>query len=211
MLLQGDCLELMKTLPDGSVDSIITDPPYGMDYQSNMTDKKRPKIANDKRPFIWFLQDAFRILKDGGGMLSFTDWKNQETWRQAIELAGFKVRSQVIWNREAHGMGDLSAAFGPQHDVIWFATKGSFKFHRKRPKSVVSSLRIQGAALTHPNEKPVNLMEQLIEAVTPPNGIVLDPFMGSGSTGVAARNLNREFIGIELDESYFEIATKRIG
>jgi len=108
-------------------------------------------------------------------------------------------------------MGDLKGSFAPQHDVIWFATKGKFEFHDKRPKSVISSQRISGSALIHPNEKPVDLMEKLIEAITPPNGVVMDPFMGSGSTGVAAKNLKREFIGIEMNPEYFEIAKKRIG
>jgi site-specific DNA-methyltransferase (adenine-specific) len=213
MILYGDCLEKLKELADNSVDSIVTDPPYGMDYQSSRRiDKsaRKPKIANDKRPFIWFLPEAFRLLKEGGCLVSFTDWKNQESWRFAIELAGFEVKSHVIWNREVHGMGDLGSAFGPQHDVIWFAVKGKFKFPGKRPKSVVTSKRISGDALVHPNEKPVDLMEQLIASVTPDGGTVLDPFMGSGSTCVAAKNLNRKFIGIEMDASYVEIAEKRL-
>jgi len=210
-LLLGDCLMTLKTLPDNSVDSIVTDPPYGMDYQSSwMTKEKRhKKIANDKKPFIWFLYDSFRILKDGGALVIFSDWKNQETWKSAIQTAGFEVKSQVIWNREAHGMGDLKSSFGPQHDVIWFATKGKFSFPGKRPKSVISSLRIMGS-LSHPNEKPVSLMKELVSAVTPPNGTTLDPFMGSGSTGVAAKELGFNFIGCEMSEDYFNIAKQRI-
>lgn len=212
-LMLGDCLERMKEIPDGSVDSVITDPPYGMDYQSawRSADKRFKKIANDKKPFVWFLNDAFRVLKDGGGMLCFTDWKNQEPWRLAIEMAGFSVKSQVIWNRESHGMGDLKASFGPMHDVIWFAVKGHFSFPGVRPKSVISSMRVNSNDLVHPNEKPVKLMEELIESITPAEGVVLDPFLGSGATGLAAKNLNRSFIGIERDEGYFAIAQRRIG
>ncbi len=143
-------------------------------------------------------------------MVCFSDWKNQEAWRFAIEMAGFEVKSQVIWNREIHGMGDLGSAFGPQHDVIWFATKGKFKFPGKRPKSVISSKRISGDTLVHPNEKPTDLMEQLIAAVTPVGGIVLDPFAGSGTTGVAAKRLGFGFIGIEREAEYVAIAEKRM-
>lgn len=210
--MNGDCLELMKTIPDKSVDSIITDPPYGMDYQSAWRSKgeRFKKILNDKNPFIWFLYDAYRVLKDGGAIACFSDWKNAETWRQAIEWAGFSIKSQVVWNREVHGMGDLKSSFGPQHDIVWFAVKGTFTFHDKRPKSVINSKRISGEKLLHPNEKPISLMEDLIRAITPINGSVFDPFMGSGSTGVACKNLKRNFIGIEKDETYFKIAEKRI-
>lgn len=212
-LMKGDCLERIKTIPDYSVDSVITDPPYGMDYQSawrSDPDKRFKKIANDKKPFIWFLFDAFRVLKDGGALICFTDWKNQEAWKSAIEWAGFTVKSQVIWNREHHGMGDLSGAFAPMHDVVWFAVKGNYKHPGKRPKSIVSSKRISGEKLVHPNEKPIDLMAELIKSVTPENGIVLDPFIGSGATGVAAVKSGFGFIGIERDDKYFEIAKNRI-
>lgn len=203
----------MKTLADNSVDAIVTDPPYGMDFQSAWRSdktKRFSKISNDKKPFIWFLPQAFRVLKSGGAMLCFSDWKNQNTWKEAIETAGFDVKSQVIWDREIHGMGDLYGAFGPQHDVIWFATKGKFKFPNKRPKSVIRSQRITAEKLVHPNEKPIDLMQNLITSITPPNGTVLDPFMGSGSTGVACKNLGFDFIGCEMNDEYIEIAKRRI-
>lgn len=211
--MKGDCLELIKTVPDLSIDSVITDPPYGMDYQSAWRSdpgKRFKKIANDKKPFIWFLYDAFRVLKDGGALICFSDWKNQESWRQAIEWAGFTVKSQVIWNREHHGMGDLAGSFAPMHDIIWFAVKGNYKLPGKRPKSVINSKRISGDKLVHPNEKPVDLIAELIKSVTPESGVILDPFLGSGSSGVAAVLNGFRFIGIEKDEKYFEISRNRI-
>lgn len=213
MILQGDCLEKLKTLEPNSVDALVTDPPYGIDYQSAWrTDKNKrlKKISNDKQPFIWWLHDAFKVVKDGGALVCFCRWDVQEAFRLAIEWAGFDVKSQVIWDREHHGMGDLASAFGPQHDVIWFATKGKFKFPSKRPKSIVRSQRISGDKLVHPNEKPVDLMAQLIRAVTPPGGTVLDPFAGSGATGVAAVSEGFKFIGIEQNPEYTQIAEKRI-
>lgn len=211
-LLLGDCLERMKEIPSESVDSVITDPPYGMDYQSawRSVEKRFKKIANDKKPFIWFLNDANRIVKPGGAILCFSDWRNQEAWRNAIENSGFKIRSQIVWDKLSHGMADPKTCFSPQHEIIWFATKGKFVFHGGRPKSVISSMRVNSNDLVHPNEKPVKLMEELIESITPTGGVVLDPFLGSGSTGVAAKNLNRNFIGIERDPEYFKIAEKRI-
>lgn len=208
----GDCLESMKSMPDCSVDSIVTDPPYGMDFQSCWTEKNRrkPKIPNDKKPFIWWLHEAYRVMKTDSALICFTDWKNQEVWRTAIDAAHFQIRSHVIWDRCSHGMGDLKSSFGPQHDVIWFATKGKFKFPNIRPKSVIRSMRVSGDALMHPNEKPVDLMEQLVSAVTPTNGTVLDPFMGSGTTGVACKNLGFDFVGCEMNPEYAAIAEKRI-
>lgn len=107
-------------------------------------------------------------------------------------------------------MGDLKSSFAPMHDTIWFATKGKFQFPGKRPKSVIRSQRVAGDKLTHPNEKPVDLMEQLISAITSPGGIVLDPFAGSGTALVAAKKLGFQYVGIEREKEYCEIAEKRL-
>jgi DNA modification methylase len=211
-LHNGDCLDILRHIPDSTIDAIITDPPYGMDYQSSwrIGAQRKRKIANDKRPFIWWMNEAYRILGDDTAIYCFTDWCNSEAFRTALELAGFVVRSQGIWDRGAHGMGDLRSQLAPQHDVIWFATKGKFKFPGSRPKSIFRSMRIDGSVMVHPNEKPVDLMGQLITSITTPGQTVLDPFMGAGSTGVAALELNRQFVGVEMDTTYFEIASKRI-
>lgn len=212
-LLQGDCLELMTSIPDSSVDAVITDPPYGIDFQSawRIEAERMPKIANDKAPFIWWLYGAARVLKISGVLICFCRWDTQEAFKSAIEWAGLSVKSQVIWDREVHGMGDLKGSFAPQHDVIWFAVKGKgFSFPRKRPKSILRHQRVNGCSLVHPNEKPVDLMLDIVKSVTNVGDVVLEPFMGSGSTGVACVNTGRNFIGIEKDPSYFEIAKKRI-
>ncbi len=209
-LKHGDCLQILPTIEAGTIDAIITDPPYGIDYQSSWCEKKKPKIANDTRPFIWFLHDAYRVLKDPGCALIFCRWDVQNIFKDAMEAAGLTIKSQVIWDREGHGMGDLTGSFAPQHDVIWFGTKGDYKFPGKRPTSVIRSTRINGEALCHPNEKPVELMADLIASTVPKGGVVLDPFAGSGSTGVAALKIEREFIGIELDRNHYETAYRRL-
>lgn len=213
LLYLGDCLEVMKQLPDGSVDAVITDPPYGVDYQSAWRSDKaqwKPKIANDTKPFIWWLHDAYKMTVMGGALLSFCRWDVQEAFKQAIGWAGFTIKSQIIWDREVHGMGDLKGQFAPQHDVVWFASKGRCELRGTRPKSVIRSKRISAEVLTHPNEKPVDLMGDLIVKVTDTGRTVLDPMMGSGTTGVACANLGRKFIGIEIEPKYFDIACKRI-
>lgn len=128
----------------------------------------------------------------------------------AIECAGYTVKSQVIWDRDWHGLGDLNGQFAPQHDIIWYATKGRFLFPNGRPKSVLRYRRIAAESLVHPTEKPIDLMSYLVEMLSTEGNIILDPFMGSGTTGVACVNLNRNFIGIEKDAHYFEIAKQRI-
>lgn len=208
----GDCLEVMRSMPDKSVDAVITDPPYGIDYQSarRIDTERKPKIENDKRPFIWWLHDAFRITKDDGVLLCFCDWRYQDLWKQVIEVAGWTIKSHVIWDRDWHGLGDLNGQFAPQHDVIWFATKGDFSFQNGRPKDVIRSRRLPAEALVHPNEKPKSLMEHLTNSVTGLFSTILDPFMGSGTTGVVCVQTGRNFIGIEIDPTYFAIAERRI-
>ena len=212
-IICGDCLEVMKGLPDGSVNAVITDPPYGINYQSARridASKRHKKIANDKHPFIWWLYDAYRILQKDGCLICFTRWDVQEAFRQAIEWAGFKIKSHIIWDRVHHGMGDLKASFAPTHDIIWFAVKDCFSFPSKRPKSVIRSKRISANKLIHPNEKPLDLMENLIVSVTKDKDLILDPFLGSGTTAVAALNTGRFFIGIEKEPKYVEIARQRV-
>ena len=213
MLLQGDCLELMKSIPDGSVDAIITDPPYGMDYQSARRSDKtqwKPKIANDKLPFIWWMLDAARVLKDGGALISFCRFDSWQAFCYAAELAGLSVKAEIVWDKMTHGTGDLRGCPGFRHEIALFATKGRFTFPGKRPQSLVAIPRVSPAALQHPNEKPIELMEWLVGHYCPEYGTVLDCFTGVSPVGVAAKNLNRKFIGIELDPDYFEIAKKRI-
>lgn len=209
-IYHGDCMEI---LPQLQGDAVITDPPYGMDYQSAWrTDatKRLPKIANDVLPFIWWLRDAYKAIRDCGTLLCFCDWKRQEIFRSAIECAGFDVKSQVIWDRGAHGMGDLTGAFAPQHDIVWFGTKGDFTFPAARPRSVIVAQRIGGEELVHPNEKPIHAMTQLVEAVTKEGDTIIDPFCGSGSTLVAAKQGARKAIGIELREEFCQIAATRL-
>jgi site-specific DNA-methyltransferase (adenine-specific) len=193
-------------MPDESVNAIITDPPYGINYVS----RTGARIKNDKAPFIWFLYDAFRVLKSGGTLLCFTRWDVEQTFIDAIELAGFRVESEVIWDKVYHGMGDTKAAFAPAHENIVFAIKGKYSFPGGRPKDLVTFSKLGSAQMIHPTEKPVGLIANLITAVTKPDDLILDPFAGSGSTLVAAKKSGRRFIGVELDDEYYEKARRRI-
>ena len=212
-LMLGDCLERMKEIPDGSVDMILTDPPYGIDFQSQWkkdSSKWLPKIANDKKPFIDFIELAADKMKADGCMITFCRFDSWQEFADECERVGLKVKSQIVWDKVVHGMGDLKGATALQHELALFVTKGKFKFHGKRQKSIVKHIRVSPKDIIHPNQKPVDLMEELISGYCKEGGLVLDMFTGVSPVGVAAKNLNRDFIGIEMDEGYFKIAKERI-
>lgn len=212
VLYHADCLDVLRVLPSETFAAVLSDPPYGMDFQSTRRDEdqRRPKIGNDRRPFIWWLYDAHRITSDGGALLSFHEWRGAELFRAATEAAGYTIRSQVVWDRQAHGLGDLKTTFAPRHDLAWFASKGRFEFPSGRPKTVLSHMRVSSTAAVHPTEKPLALMRELVEALTVPGALVLDPFAGSGSTLAACAEVGRRAVGIELDEAYCEAAAHRL-
>lgn len=212
-LLQGDCLELLKDIPDGSVDMVLTDPPYGIDYQSQRKKDKSewmPKIKNDKRPFIDFIPLIKRILKPTGCAMVFTRWDVQQKFIDEMDDSGLKVKNVLIWDKEIHGMGDLKHSFASRYESIIFSSEKRFLFNGKRPQDLIKVRRVLPTELKHPNEKPVELLERLIEKCAKQDGVVLDPFMGSGTTGLASINTGRKFIGMELDPGYFETAKQRI-
>jgi site-specific DNA-methyltransferase (adenine-specific) len=212
--MQGDCLELMKTIPDGSVDMVLTDPPYGMDYQSNRrtaTDKFA-KISNDTG-LDWlegFASECHRVMSDNSAAYVFCSWHKIDLFKCAFE-AHFKLKNLIVWVKNNHGSGDLTGAYAPKHEFVLYMHKGRSVFRNGRSPDVVMADKVSGSKMVHPTEKPTPLLEKFIVNNSDAGNTILDPFMGSGTTGVAAKNLNRSFIGIELDETYFNIAKERIG
>lgn len=204
---------ILRTIPSDSIDAIITDPPYGISYHgTRRKDKARwfNKIANDCAPYIWWLLDAARVLKPGGALLCFTRYDTEEAFRFAIRLAGLEPKTQIIWDKGVHGVGDCRGDFGLRHENIIFAAKGRFAFPGHRPVSVIRVPRLASARLTHPNEKPVELLRGLVEAVTRPGELVFDPFLGSGTTAVAAKMARRRYFGVEIDVGYLNAAKARL-
>lgn len=208
-LINDDCLNAMKFIPDGSISMILTDPPYGMDFQSNYRIDKYSKIRNDK-DLSWlndWTDEMFRVAKDDTAHYVFCSFHNVDKFKQALEVK-FKVKNMLVWEKNNTSMGDLKADFAPKYEMIIFLQKGRRFINGRRDPNILKFNRT-GNKL-HPTQKPVDLLEYLITKFSDKGAIVLDPFMGSGSTGVAAKNLNRDFIGIELDENYFNIAKERI-
>lgn len=189
-IYHGDSREILPTL---AADVIVTDPPYGMSYQSGW--KESSRIANDNST-----EHRDRVLEIWGNRpaLVFGRW--------SVERPP-GVRELLIWDKgDWPGMGDLSLPWGPSTEEIYVLGDGFVG--KRRGQILRDPKRPSGAGALHPNEKPIGLMELLIRS-TPP-GVIVDPFCGSGSTLVAARNLGRRAIGIELEQCHCETAVRRL-
>jgi len=212
----GDCLEVMQTIPDKSVDLCLTDPPYNIARNNNFSTMGRAGIDFgewDKGFDLFsYIDQVSRILKKDGSFVVFNAWRNLGAIADYAETQGFETKDMVRLeksnpmprNRDRRYITDYECA-------IWFVKKGAkWTFNRQdgkyqRPKFVAS---IESGL--HPTQKNLNLMENLLKIHSNQGDMVIDPFMGSGTTGVACKNLGRKFIGIEQDANYFEIAKKRI-
>ena len=217
---QGDCLELMKDIPDGSVDLVVTDPPYNISVKNNFKTMGRSGIDFgewDKEfdLFSWIDIASDKLTKNGG-MIIFNSWRNIGSIARYCESQGFVTKDCFRWvkdnpmprNRDRRYITDCE--FG-----IWVTKKNAkWVFNRKSDKYDRPEYNypiVAGKEKTsHPTQKPVALMSEIIKRHSFEHDVILDPFMGSGSTGVACINTNRNFIGFELDEEYFNIAKKRL-
>ena len=143
-------------------------------------------------------------------MYMFCSCDKVDFFKRQLEEANFKIKNMIIWVKNNWTAGDLKAQFGKQYEIIFLVNKGRKCFNGKRITDVWNFNRVVGKQQFHQNQKPIDLLEQCIKKHSNEGDVVFDGFMGSGSTGVACVNTNRNFIGIELDKSYFEIAKKRI-
>ena len=221
-LINGNAIDVMKTLRDGSIDAIITDPPYGISRDNNFTTMGRAGIDfgewdKDFDLTSW-IKVAAPLLKKGGNIVIFNDWKNMTYITRSLEDNGFEIKDLIRWKKTNAMPRNRDRRFITDYEVAVWAVKkgGKWTFNRlsetyEIPEIVggitPKSEKIYGG---HPTQKPIYVMKWLIERLTNEDELVLDPFMGSGTTGVACKELNREFIGIELDENYYNIAYNRI-
>lgn len=214
-LINGDCINELKKINKGSVDLIIIDPPYLINYKTGHRKNKNHRfckpIENDDNPAI--LKESFKllfdVLKDGGAFYCFCNSNQVDFFKSEIEKY-FKFKNILIWVKNNWTAGDLKGAYAKQTEFIIYAVKGRHILNGKRDSDVLYYNRVVGKNQLHQNQKPINLLEYLIEKSSNENDIVLDCFMGSGSTGIACKNLNRNFIGIELDKEFYDIAVNRI-
>lgn len=224
-VVHGDCCDILPQIPDGSVDLVLTDPPYGQNHVSHRRNGQpsRP-IQNDgfDEAIHVFTEAAYhfsRILKPNGVAICFTGFGDVDKLGRAAEfgriltLVGLKQGDQFAWNKQIPSTGDIHRGFRPVLEL------GLVAWHPKAPytwnpgRDIPNLISIQGVSPNnrhHPTEKPVDLLKTLISYYCPDGGVVLDPFIGSGSTGVAAKELGYPWLGIELDDVHCETAVRRV-
>lgn len=140
----------------------------------------------------------------------FCSSKTVDIFKELIELVGFNIKNQIVWVKNNHTAGDLKAQYGQKYEVLIYANKGRAEINGKRLTDVWEFNRVAGPALVHQNQKPVDLLEQCLIKSSKEGDIVLDGFMGSGSTAIACLKNKRNFIGFELDKDYYKISLDRI-
>ncbi len=232
-LLMGDCLERLTELEDKSIDMVLSDAPYSggvfaADRQKSTSDKYfNPKYNGscrfpdfdgdnmDQNSFTEFMQRVLKKArqksKDEAIIAMFIDWRNIVSMINALQMAGWLYKGIVVWDKG--NARNIPGRFRQDCEFIIWGTNGKKSVHYvKGVKSFCGCYRVKSVSTKkkhHQTEKPVELLEELIK-ICPNGGTVLDMFMGSGSTGVACVNMDRDFVGIEEKRFYFETATARI-
>lgn len=221
----GDCRDILPTL--GLFDAVVTDPPYcsgGFSESGKQAAKGMGLRSETIRDLGWFVNDNMttaglcwlmstvagwsrRLLRPGGTMTCFTDWRMATHLAPAIESSGFRYQNLLVWAKPSAGLG---SGFRAQHELALHFSNGTAVYHSAAHGNVLSAARVHSTAREHQTEKPVSLIKNIVEVVSPKRGSVLDPFLGSGTTGVACVQLGRSFTGIEIDPRYFDIACRRI-
>lgn len=212
-LVNGDFCELGQSLPHHHFDAVITDPPYMTDASSigQATRKSRSWIDIMNAAYFYekWMRIAWRSMKPDGFLIVFTNWRTFPVLCRACWLAEIPISSKMIWNKKWISTGHPNQLRN-QYEEIIFCPKGAAKISN-RSLGDVFDCKWQGSntgITKHPAEKPLELMKFLVETVTKPKQIILDPFSGSGKTGVAALQLKRSFHGFEGDPKHFREASK---
>ena len=209
-IYQGDCLDLLKEIPDASVDLILTDPPYCVGATSSGIKHNVTDLNLIKPFFAELFKNWARVLKDGGQIYINTDWRTYPILHWSF-CQNFIMRNLLVWK---HGLLRTGNWYRYSYELIIFGTKGDAKRTFGAGERDLIDIKVDSSALppnrVHSSQKPVALLEYLIKNSSVAGDVVLDCFAGSGSTCVAAVNTDRQFIGIELDEHYFEVACDRV-
>jgi len=214
---QGDCLDVLNKIDDNSIDVVITDPPYGINYKSN-----RSELSNSitKRGLLNDIQeDAFKLLdsvckllldktSDNAHLYFFCSWSVFVEFKTIISKY-FTVKTPIVWDKGNKGSGDLETDWGNQTELIIYCIKGKKKINYRKG-NVLNVPKLHTSKMIHPTQKPTELITELLEVSANHTDTVLDPFMGSGSTIKACMQKGINSIGIELDNKMFLLANKYI-
>jgi len=199
----GDCIEVMRRMRWASVDFILTDPPYLVNYR----DRSGRSIANDNDD-AW-LKPAFRqmhrVLRPDSLCVSFYGWNRTDAFMTAWREAGFQIVGHIVFRKR---YASKARFLSYEHESAYLLAKGRPRLPAQ-PVPDVLEFPYSGNRL-HPTQKPVEPLKTLIRSFTRPGQVVLDPFCGSGSTLAAARELERQFIGIDIDATHCQTARKRL-
>jgi site-specific DNA-methyltransferase (adenine-specific) len=229
-VIQGDCLQVLPTLESGSVDAVITDPPYSSggafrgDRMKPASEKYvcdhevknfHPDFGGDNRDqrsyaywcALW-LGECLRVTKPGGVCCLFTDWRQLPTTTDAFQAGGWVWRGVAVWDKTP-GIRPNAGRFRQQAEFIVWGSKGPMPVDLKAPchDGVFRHAPFHGKQ--HIAGKPVELMQDIVR-LCPPGGLILDPFAGSGTTGLAAAQLDRKAILIEQDPTCVSIINRRL-
>lgn len=205
----ADCLEAIGAVPDHSIKTIIADPPYFMGMTHNGHKGAFVDLQICKPFYRQLAQEMARVLKDTGEFYIFSDWRGYAFY-YPIFADYLPVKNMIVWDK----MSGPGSYYSSAHElIIYGCMSGEIKKHDTnvwRMKSFTSGARQEDGEKIHPAQKPVALIQRMIEDSTQPGDTVLDPFMGSGTTAIAAMRSGRNWIGFEVDEAHFIEAQERI-
>ncbi len=228
-LLCGDSLKILKDLKANSIDLIFADPPYNLSGETFMTCKNGRPIKCDKGEWdkienlqefnrLW-IKECIRILKDNGTLWISGTLHNHPNIGVILKELNLWIINDIIWYKPNATPLIQKNRFVPSTELIWVAAKSKkYYFNYEIAKSLNNGKQMRNLweipaerhKTPHPTEKPEKLVERIILIGSKEGDTILDPFMGSGTTGVVAKKYNRNFVGIEIDENFFEIAKERI-
>ena len=222
-LFNDDCLNILKNIPDESIDLVVTDCPYRivsggcttnnfksggiLDRDSSDNVKTGKLFDNNDIEFSEWLPDLYRVLKDGTHCYIMINARNLKDLQTECELVGFEFQNLLVWDK---GNSVLNKWYMNAFELILMLRKGTARNITDMGTSNILRIPNIIGRKFHPTEKPVELIKILVSNSSEQGEVVLDPFMGTGSCGIACRELKRDFIGIEIDEKYFDIAKERI-
>ena len=215
-LYNNDCLNVLKEIDDNSIDLIVSDPPYEVitggrnggvkGKPSGILKENKQLMKSIPSPELW-LSECFRVMKDCTHIYIMTNTLNLTNYLNIINDVGFKLHNLLVWNKNNT---TPNRWYMKNCEYVIFARKGFAKSINNPSSQTVHNFDNIIGNKQHPTEKPVDLMKLYVENSSQVGDTVLEPFMGSGSTGVACKELGRNFIGVELDKQYFDIAESRI-
>lgn len=213
-----DCLIGLSRVADGSVDLVLTDPPYNVSMRSGFASMGRTGVDFGE----WdkgfdqetYLEVLCRKVRKGGSVVVFNDYKNIGTMKSVLENNGFTIKELLIWKKSNPMPRNRDRLYVTTVEVAIWAVKGKgWTFNRSRGnyENAIFEYPVEsGKKRFHPTQKPAALIEELVKIHSNEGDIVLDAFMGSGTTAIACINTNRNYIGFELDETYHALLTERI-